>query len=136
MALFGNDDPNKQLEKEQRKQQKEMDKSEKAAERATQMAERTRHIDVFTIPHLPDRDCTALGMVSAETHKHIRILSHGINIGLPELIDELKKQTRELGGDAILGFQMNCLINEDKDHWATSYAYGTAISYGKREDKE
>lgn len=121
MGLFTKDDPAKQLEKELRKE----------AERETQ----ARPIDVFTIPNLPGRKYTALGMISAETYKHVRFTSTAVNIGLDELVEKLKKKTRELGGDAILGFQMHTLINQDHDHWATSYAYATAIAYEKSDEE-
>ena len=125
MGLFASKE-----EKEEKARKKEEKARQKEEER-----QRIEAIEVYNINALPNRKYEALGMVYREGTFHNRFFSGEVKTGVNEMIDHLKQQTFDLGGDAVLNFTMNTnSSNDEETHWTTTVAFGTAIKYLDSED--
>lgn len=66
---------------------------------------------------------TPLGLVSAEIGSGLLASERGARKWLGEAKDQLEEQTRELGGDAIIGIHVSALVG-------TLIVMGTAVKLG------
>lgn len=105
-------------------------KEYKKQEKLKAQEENQRPIDIFTINNLPGVEFKALQMIMVEEAFHRGYLSENVKTGATKLIEKMKKEARKIDADAIVGFNINTTVsNDEKHHYSTSIAFGTAIKY-------